>query len=87
MSKMYVNRSSESVKTAVADWMRKHRVSHQGDTARGWYILRQAVQLGKALGLFERPRRARLGLVREALSSEWKRVCALAAWATFTLNL
>lgn len=61
-------------------------VSCQGDGARGWYLLRQAVQLGEELGLLMHPRGARRRSIGDE-SSETERVRAITAWGLFCLNL
>lgn len=61
-------------------------VSCQGDATRGWYLLRQAVQLGEELGLFMHPRGARLRSIGDE-TSERERVRAITAWGVFSLNL
>ncbi|KAJ5088930.1 transcriptional regulator family: Fungal Specific TF [Penicillium argentinense] len=63
-------------------------VSRQGNTAQGWFMLRQAVHLGEELSLFELPRgAAHLDPGGKIIFSGMERVRALAAWAVFTLNL
>lgn len=63
------------------------RVSCQGDPARGWYLLRQAVHLGEELSLFMRPRGPHLHSFGEVISSDMDRVSVITAWGIFSLNL
>lgn len=62
------------------------RVSCQGDTTRGWYILRQAVHLGQELGLFTFPNNVHLPSFGESLP-ERDRISAITAWGIFSSNL